>query len=98
MSVLESLWNGNISPSERTIRKSSEYAKLSKEGMKCEEQFINEFSAEGRKLYEERITKLLLKNSIEECDAFICGFRLGAKVILEVLGDPDSQLPQICEW
>ena len=98
MSVLEELWYGNIAPSERTIRKNSEYARLSKEALHCEEQFINELSDEGRKIYEERITKLLLKCGIEECDSFICGFRLGAKIILEVLGREDSQLPQISSW
>lgn len=98
MSVLEELWYGNIAPSERTIRKNSEYARLSKETLHCEEQFINELSAEGRKFYEDRISKLLLKSGIEECDSFICGFRLGAKVMLEVLEKQDSQLPQISSW
>ena len=57
MSILEDLWYGNLSPNERTIQKNSEYARLSKESLQCEEQFIKDLSAEGRQAYEDHTTK-----------------------------------------
>ena len=95
MTILENLWYGNISPSERTVQKNSEYAKLSKESLACEDRFIQELSVEGRQAYDEHMRIQMALAGIDECDSFICGFRLGARMILEVLGTYDSQLPQI---
>ena len=95
MSILENLWYGNVSPSERSIKKNSEYNRLSKASLEQEERFIKELSKDGRKAYEEHASSQMAMVSISECDSFVCGFRLGAKMILEILGVPDSQLPQI---
>jgi len=55
MSVLEDLWLGNITPSERGVKKNSEYDKLAKESLKQEEKFIQELSADGRQAYGDRL-------------------------------------------
>ena len=95
MSILEDLWYGNLSPNERTIQKNSEYARLSKESLQCEEQFIKDLSAEGRQAYEDHTTKQMTLSSIAECDSFVSGFRLGARMMLEIFQTQNSQLPPI---
>ena len=95
MTILENLWYGNLAPNERTIKEGSKYHKLSKESILLEDQFINELSADGRKAYEAHFAKQMEMCGIEECESFICGFRLGAKMLLEVLSEYKSQLPQI---
>ena len=39
----------------------------------------------------------LLSEGIDEEDAFICGVRIGARFILDILGEYHSQIPQIGE-
>ena len=50
-------------------------------------------SADGREIYESLCRKRSDLAGMSELDTFIVGFRMGARVMLEVLGEYDSQLP-----
>ena len=52
MYILEELWNGNITPSERVIRTGSQYAQLQKQLVAAEEDFRKELSPEGKAAYD----------------------------------------------
>ena len=93
MSILEDLWHGRITPSQRFARRGSEYDKLAKQACVHLDRVWEELSEEGRQNYDKFTYLDSAMAYISECDCFVQGFRLGAKLILEVLGDYDSPLP-----
>ena len=93
MYVLQDLWDGNISPSERSIRHGSLYADLSRQAIEDEVKFRKELSEKGRAIYEDYCNKQNKLLELGEADAFIQGFRLGARIILDVVTDYASPLP-----
>ena len=96
MTILENLWYGNIAPYVRAVKHGSEYEKLVEAGNGYEDMFVSELSPDGKKAYSEFLKIEDSRVDISECDAFIKGFRLGMKIMLEVL-DNSTQLPQIPE-
>ena len=60
-----------------------------------EDAFRAELSAEGKKAYAAYVDKRLALMEIDNCDMFIKGYRLGVKLLLSVLLDYDTPLPQI---
>ena len=97
MYVLEELWRGEITPSERGYRKDSPYAELVKQANKTAYIFYQELSEVGKKAYDAHSTQESQLADISECDSFIRGFRLGARMILDVVGDYDSPMLQFNE-
>ena len=93
MYILEELWNGDITPSERVIRTGSQYAQLQKQMVAAEDAFRKELSTEGKKAYEEFCRKQAGMAEIAECDSFIRGVRVGARFLLDIVGDYPSQTP-----
>ena len=73
MYLLKDLWDGNVNPGERYIRRGSEYSKLTKEISDCMDQMIEEMSPKCAELLEEFQEKRLILNAILEEDAFIRG-------------------------
>ncbi len=91
MYILNDLWQGNITPSERYIRSGTEYQKPLHELSGEINGFINTLPSE-KQVHYEKLTALQYKlNSISEQDAFIVGFRLGAKMIIDVMTDYKGQ-------
>ena len=85
MYELKNLWRGQISPGERFINEDSPYWKASRKHTDALNAFFAMISPEARKQYEqtEQLTLEMLRIDTEE--AFIQGFRLGARLILDVL-------------
>ncbi|MEE1239379.1 MAG: hypothetical protein UHO61_05595 [Acutalibacteraceae bacterium] len=92
MSILEELYNGNIAPIERSIKKGSEYYKLCKAAAEKKEKLFEELSCEKKAIYESIAESKLMIESISEEEIFIYGFRLGAQIMLEIINEPDKQL------
>lgn len=86
MKVLEMLYKIGIADSIDYIEKDSEHARLLEKAVSEEEKYWKELSEDGKKAYDEHgyITGEI--NTLLKCEAFVQGFRLGARVILEVLG------------
>ena len=93
MYILEDLWNGDITPSERVIRTGSQYAQLQKQLVAAEEDFRKELSPEGKTAYDTFCRKQAELSEISECDCFIRGVRVGARLLLDIVGDYPSQTP-----
>ena len=91
MYILNDLWQGNITPNERYIRSDSDYQKTLHELNSEIEQFINSLSPENQEYFDKLTTIQFKLNSISEEDAFIVGFRLGARMILDVINDYKGQ-------
>ena len=97
MYVLEDLWKGKITPSERGYRKASPYAELVRQANETADIFYKELSPVGKKAYDAHSTQESKLADISECDSFIRGFRLGAGMILDVVGSYDSPMLQVNE-
>ena len=97
MFVLDELWNDGLDPSERFMQKGSRYSHLTKKMSQEEDKFRGELSAAGKKAYEACCEAQSEMSEIAERDSFIKGFRLGAKLILDVVSPYDSQLPTSVE-
>lgn len=97
MDILKELYFGNIRPSEKAVKDGTEYKKAQNEVCALEDAFRAELSAEGKKVYDAYMSKRLTLLETDDCDSFIKGYRLGAKLILAVLLDYDTPLPQITE-
>ena len=97
MYALEDLWRGNITPSERGYRKDSPFAEMVRQANETADIFYQELSEVGKKAYDAHSTQESKLADISECDSFIRGFRLGARIILDVVGDYDSPMLQINE-
>ena len=93
MYILEDLWNGDITPSERMIRTGSQYAQLQKQLVAAEEDFRKELSPEGKTAYDTFCRKQAELSEISECDCFIRGVRIGARLLLDIVADYPSQTP-----
>ena len=93
MYILEDLWNGNITPSERVIRTGSQYAQLQKQLVAAEEDFRKELSPDGKAAYDTFCRKQAELSEISECDCFIRGVRVGARLLLDIVADYPSQTP-----
>ena len=87
MSVLNRLWRGDISPSQRTVRRDSEYGKVLSHLCAIGDKMSGEMTAEGRKLFEEFQEVQAALNGIECEEVFVEGFRLGAQLMLDALED-----------
>ena len=97
MFVLRELWRGNITPSERHIRKNSEYATLLHENTELEHNFCETLTAEQKKAYNDIYGGQVRIMSISEEEAFIQGFRIGAGMLLDVIEDYKGQFRMIGE-
>ena len=91
MFVLQELWRGNITPSERFVRSGSEYKKIAGKLSDEMDRLMEMISPEVRKQLENignlRADMTVLANE----DYFIYGFRLGARLMLDVLGEYEGQ-------
>ena len=91
MFVLQELWRGNITPSERFVRSGSEYKKIAGKLSDEMDRLMEAIPPEARKQLENignlRADMTMLSNE----DIFIYAFRLGARLILDIVGDYQGQ-------
>ncbi len=85
MNVLNKLWRGEISPRERRLPHNSPIYSLSGQMNDELDKFINELSEQGKAHFEAYDDLSLQIASISKESSFVEGFRLGAKLILDVL-------------
>lgn len=91
MYVLNQLWRGDISPMERPIRRGSEYYKTVVEISKKMDAILEAQAPEERKQMEELESLKSDLSLLAEEDSFLYGFRMGARLMLDVMGDYEGQ-------
>ena len=97
MFFIDKLWEGQISPSQKAIRKGSDYHKLLHK-ISCAVSAFEESLEENAKVRFREIEQAQAKlNGIENEETFIEGFRLGAGMILDVLNEYKGQFCPISE-
>ena len=87
MKIIEDLYYGRISPYEMSISTAPEYQKLKALADKNEDLLRETLSDEQKELLEKLIESVTDISSISERDMFIAGFRLGMKLMIDVMKD-----------
>ena len=87
MKIIEDLYYGRISPYEMSISATPEYQKLKTLADRNEDLLRESLSDEQKELLEKLIETVTDISSISERDMFINGFRLGVKLMMDVMTD-----------
>ena len=87
MKIIEDLYFGRISPYERNISATPEYQKLKTLADRNENLLRESLSDEQKELLDKLIESVTDISSISERDMFINGFRLGIKLMIDVMQD-----------
>ena len=90
MYVLEDLWGGKINLHEKGFP-SEQYAKAMQRMASRGEKLLVVLSEKDRKLFEEYVDDQLEVSIIADCASFIDGFKLGAKIMLDVLTEGEMK-------
>ncbi len=91
MSILDELWYGNITPCERDFKKGSTYAELLGYIVRHEEALQKRMNDEEKEILEKLTECTDEMYGITEREAFVQGFALGAKIIIEVMNTEPSK-------
>ena len=87
MNTIQDLYYGRISPYEMSISTALEYQKLKALAAKNEDLLKETLSDEQKELLVKLIESVTDISSISERDMFIAGFRLGMKLMIDVMKD-----------
>ena len=87
MKIIEDLYFGRISPYEMNISATPEYQKLKTLADRNENLLRESLSDEQKELLDKFIEAVTDISSISERDMFINGFRLGVKLMTDVMTD-----------
>ena len=85
MKILEEMWFGKIKPNERKLQSNSEQYELVNLIVWHDETLFPMLSEQAKEIYDELRECRSELSSLVEYEAFISGFRLGAKIMLEVM-------------
>ena len=89
MRILEELWYGSVTPGEREVEKGSRMWNLGRLILQNKEELEPLLSEKAKEVLEKLRDNQTEMNGINECEIFVCGFRLGARIMLEVLDGSD---------
>ena len=87
MNTIQDLYYGRISPYEMSISTAPEYQKLKALADRNEDLLRESLSDEQKELLEKLTESVTDISSISERDMFIAGFRLGMKLMIDVMKD-----------
>ncbi len=90
MYILEELWGDRVNLRERGFP-SKQYARAMRRLADCEEKLTGILDEEQRKLFEEYADDQREVSVIADCASFIDGFKLGAKIMLDVLTEGEMK-------
>ncbi len=88
MNILEELWYGNIRLNERSVPGNSDYAECLRRVICQKEMLLADVPETLRKKMERILDAYVETESIAERDAFIMGFRLATRLMVDVLTKP----------
>ncbi|MBQ1414024.1 MAG: hypothetical protein IIY93_12650, partial [Clostridia bacterium] len=87
MNTIQDLYYGRISPYEMSISTAPEYQKLKALADRKEDSLRESLSDKQKELLDKLIETVTDISSISERDMFINGFRLGMKLMMDVMTD-----------
>lgn len=87
MLILEDLYLGDVRPDERSFKRNSQYAKALDEVVKAGDALTDGLTEKQKGLFEDYMTAQRKVNVLTDCETFRMAFKLGAKIMLDVLTD-----------
>ena len=87
MQILEELYLSSVRPSERSGKRNAQYRRALDDAMKADDAFRETLSEEQRKLFEALLDSQRELSILTDCETFLYSFRLGAKIMMDVLVD-----------
>ena len=85
MRFLEEFWYGNIAPAEYDTTGNKDYANTLYKLVQNEEMIMKAMDSEQKNLFEQYTESVRRFQSVEMCLVFQRGFKLGARMIAEVM-------------
>ena len=85
MLILEDLYLGDVRPSERSFKRNTQYAKALDELVNAGDALTDTLSEKQKEIFEDYMTAQREVNVITDCETFCLAFKLGAKIMLDVL-------------
>lgn len=93
--ILSELYHGNLNPVAKSVVQDSEYQKAMQKISDLEEKLMKQLDDEQLNLLQEYFSEQMKLNTISGEERFIDGFRLGAKMILEIFEKDGEQFKPI---
>ncbi len=90
MSILEEIWYGNVHPGELNLKKHSPYKELLALMIRHQDDLLPRLNDEEKEIFEKYADAASEMYSHTNCEVFISGFKLGAKIMVEVLTSDDE--------
>ena len=87
--IIDDLYLGNINPNEFTQIVHQDYKKLARESIDLQEWLSDNLEGDSEKRFDDFVDKDCDMHAIEVRLRFVDGFRLGAKIMLDVLTCPE---------
>ncbi len=84
-SVIEELWNGSLKPKEDALFDGEEFKEPFLQMFESNRELLSSLSTEQKILFDQMMERMEAYNRIEKTRVFECGFRLGAKMAMEML-------------
>ncbi len=94
MHILEDLWYGNIQPVARNFRQGTNYADAAKMLCRNESMLLDLLTEKENDLFEKYQDCQKEMTAISECEAFISGFRVGVRMMMDAMSD-DGEFEEI---
>ena len=85
MLILEDLYLGDVRPSERSFKRNSQYVKALDELVKTGDALTDTLTEKQKEMIEDYMTAQREVNVITDCKTFCLAFKLGAKIMVDVL-------------
>ena len=91
MHILEDLYPGNVRPGERSFRQNSQYSRALAQAVESGDALSKSLTEEQKKLFEAYMDAQRDVNILTDFETFIYSFKLGAKLMLDVLGNGEMR-------
>lgn len=85
MTLIENLWYGTVAMSDSVVHKDSEYDKLTQLIVRHEEQLKETLTDKQAEIFEKLKANQNERNTLNECEAFTSGFKLGVQLMHETM-------------
>ena len=90
MKILEELWHQGLHPSEAKRNTNMQYLKQQNKVDENAEKLLSMLSEDGKEIFEKFMDDQAELSCIDNCEIFASGFRMGARMMLEVMEEKDG--------
>ena len=91
MNLLEKLYYGELIPFEHPALDQDKWHSLVSQVVEAETALLDGMTEEQKEKYQKYYEAASRHHSAETCDLFVLGFRLGARLMLEILADDKTK-------